>query len=690
MLDSAKKLCKLRDRVLSVDATDRDRFQFLVAFKQHIAIQEHVSGAIAEAGRALQIMRAVKGLKGATVDANIKEYLEGTEAPELATEIAKKMQGLETLAEVNTTTRAINKATVFDMIFEGWINGLLTNPTTHVVNITGSAAALFYSIPERFVAEQLGEGVEHGEASAMLYGMVEGFKDGLRLAHRALKTGEPSDVYVKEPALRSRAITARNLGLDGKQVFGIDVGRAVDFLGEYVVRGQSRVLIAGDELMKAIAYRMELNAQAVRKARAEGLTGDALAEAVERFKRDPDPDMVREAVKFGREMTWTEQLGPAGQSLNRFVKSVPGLRYVAPFRRTPVNIAKFIAKRTPLAFLAGETRAMLQAGGPQRSLALARMALGTLTMLTIAELVSEGVITGGGPADPRMRKLKEDTGWQPYSIKIGDTYYSYSRLDPLGGLIGLGADMAEILGQMEDEDAEDLATAALLSISKNITSKTYLRGFTELINAISDPERYGENYIRRSLASFVPYSSLVRAVERITDPEIRYVDSLMDQYKANIPGFSKDLPPRVNIWGEPVVLEVGWYDLVNPFYHSRAKNAPISEEILKVGAKIGMPAKSIMGVKLEPWEYHRYVTLAGKEARIDGMTLRDALSQLFRSDFYRRLDDGPDGGKAHMIKKVIYQYRRLAREMLLAETPSLRDAVEAAERERQQAMTPNF
>lgn len=695
MLQSAENLAHMRDKVRGLNATDKDRFNFLMAFDQHMGIQEQVSGAVAEAGRTLNALKMIKGVKQSMIDLQIRDWLQGTNGAAQADRLAEMLDGIDRLEGVNTAVRQGHKATLWDMLFEARVNGLLANPTTHVVNLLGSEAAMLYTVPERALAAEIGTamategGVARGEATYMLHGMMEGFKDGLRLAARTFKTGEPSDPMTKLEVNRRRAITSKNLGLENANPYGIPVGKAIDWLAENVVRLSGRGLLAGDELMKATAYRMELNALAMRTARQKGLEGRELALEIERIKRDPADYIARNAQEFSRIMTWTNELGEAGKAMNRAITAVPGLRFVAPFRRTPMNLIKFVAKRTPLAPLARETRAAIQKGGADRDLALAQIGMGTMVMLLAGQLSSEGVITGGGPTNPDMRKFKYDTGWQPYSVKIGNQYFAYSRTDPLGSIVGLSADVAEILNQLDDMSAEDLATASVMAVSKNIMDKTYLRGIAELVEAVQDPDRYGERFVSRFATSFLPGVSGVRAVERLADPEMRYVDGVLDEFKASIPGYSKDLPPRVNMWGEPIAFETAWYDLVNPFYHSSGRKAEVSREILAQDVTIGMPQKIIQGVKLMPWEYHRYVQLAGAEPIIEGTSCHDALKELIKTPEYQRQTSGADGGKAYMLRKTVLAYRAYAREILLAETPALRHAVEAAEREARAALLPN-
>lgn len=71
-------------------------------------------------------------------------------------------------------------------------------------------------------------------------------------------------------------------------------------------------------------------------------------------------------------------------------------------------------------FGASKRPAMLAANA-RRDLALVRMTLGTGLGALVLSLAGEGKITGGGPLDENNWRLKEADGWQPYSIRAGDT-----------------------------------------------------------------------------------------------------------------------------------------------------------------------------------------------------------------------------------------------------------------------------
>ena len=161
------------------------------------------------------------------------------------------------------------------------------------------------------------------------------------------------------------------------------------------------------------------------------------------------------ALGEARYNTFTQPLGPTGQAITNFFNKIPGGRIIVPFMRTPMNIFKYAVERTPGAPLVlSETRENLKAGGIRRDQALARIAFGSSIMGMIWAMAAQGIITGGGggPDEQRKRRL---TGWQPYSIKIGDTYYSYNRLDPLSTIMGFTADLVTA-----DEPAVPAPTSA--------------------------------------------------------------------------------------------------------------------------------------------------------------------------------------------------------------------------------------
>jgi len=677
LVASAENLTKLAKNAKA--GSEEDVLLFRKALSQHTAIQQQVSGLTAEAGRALSSFNIVAESSEGQARA-IKEMLEAGGGLEHSKDIAQKLSELEP-HQMGVFIREADKAKTSDMIYEAWINALLSNPATHTVNVLSNSIVAAWSVGERKIASWIGKGlgaqsIPEGEATAQLKGMVEGAKDGMKLAWHTIKTGDPSDPLQKVEHQAFKSITAENLNLTGTS------GRFADFMGE-AIRTPGRMLTAGDELFKSIGYRMELNSQAYRTAYNEGLRGEDLAERMVSIIKNPPENLHLAAVDAGRYQTFTKELGEAGKAVQTARSKIPGARVIMPFVRTPVNIMKYVGERTPLAPLAPSVREEIIAGGARRDMALAKIATGSTMMAIAADFSLSGDITGAGPTNPQMRNTLRATGWQPYSIKVGDEYISYSRLDPIGAFIGLAADITEISGQSSEADVLDMTTASTLSVAQNVSSKTYLQGVSEFFTVMSsasvDPEANNarmKKWITRLAGTVVP--SGVAQLERTVDPTLRSTYGILDQIKSRIPGYSDDLPPRRNIFGEPIVLSGGiGLDIMSPIYTSSDKKDPVADEIVKQKTMLRMPLKNIQGQDLDAHQYDRYIQLySGKDNKhMNNKPIKTTLKELFRSSAYLNATDGQDGGKSLMIETIFSGYRDAAKQQMLEEFPEIKNDI---------------
>ncbi len=682
LASSASQLVDLA-KAAADNGGDRELLAFRRAMVIHKAIQEQVSGLTAEAGRALQSFKILAATEN-EMTRNVQEMIDAAGGSKISRRMAERLAdaaetGALTRGQLNQVVRKSALSRTSDAMLEVWINGLLSGPQTQVVNVTSNALVALWQVPTRLIASQLPGGgadaVKAGEAKALLYGMMRGYSEGLILAGRALRTGESTDVLAKIDLPQRRAISAEAFNMSGVP------GQAVDLLGE-TVRLPGRFLVAGDELFKSVGYRMELNARAFREAASEGLEGDAMARRMDEIMRNPPEDIRLAAIDAGRYQTFTKPLGEGGQAFQGVVNAVPALRLITPFIRTPVNIMKFVGEGTVLAPLSRNVRAEFAAGGARRQMATAKIAMGSMASAFAADLAGRGLLTGNGPSDPDTRKIWLTTH-QPNSMKIGDEWVAFSRLEPLGAFFGIAADISLIMGQLDEPDRQNLATALVIAVGKNVTSKTYLRGLSEAARVMNEPDRYGERYIQQFAGTLIPTigAQVTRAgLPGIVDgdPVLRDVRSIYDKLCSRVPGCSTSLPPRRNIWGEPIVLGGGiGPDIMSPIYTNKVVDDPVSTEILRLGVSQKMPSRQIMGIELTPQEYDAYSQIAGQSAK-------EELTKLMKRSDYKKASDGPDGLKALAIKKVFQETRAAARGRILKDKKfvDLLDRVEERNLER--------
>ena len=689
---SARNLKEMAQTILAGDgkADAAYHLQFRQAISSHVAIQQSVAGMAADAGRSLNAFRipvdSSMGGKSEVFKSTLEDVMDKFGGEKTVRNLARVIDDAGDLEDISKAASKLHHAKFSDMVLEYWVNGLLSSPATHVVNTTSNAMVAAWSIPERLLSAAIGkarrdpEAMEWQEAVGQLYGLIHGSRDGLRLAWDALRTSEPTDPAMKLEARKYNAITGENVSklTNGTIEANGVAAKGIDYLGEFT-RLSGRFLGAEDEFFKAVGYRMELNALAFRAAKKEGLQGDELGARVHELIENPTEQIHIDAMNMSRVQTFTNNLGDTGQKLQQMSNSQPMLKLLLPFVRTPVNIVKYISHRTLLAPFSKHVWQEVRAGGARKDAALSKVTLGSIVTGVGVGLSFEGSLTGGGPKDPETRRALMLTGWQPYSLKIGDTWHSYNRLDPLGMFLGLSADTAEVMKHASDEDRENIAMVTSLALAKNLTSKTYLRGISETLNAINDPDRYAERYFQRMGATFTPATSLVAQVERYTDPTMREAHTMLEMIQSRTPVLSEKLPPRRDLWGEPVVLQggMGW-DFVSPIYTSLIKEDPVAIEMADQEMGFTMPSRKVdqgkYSTEMTNEEYDDYVVLVGKELKLEHVTddgkyqelnLHDYIGAIMKTQDYKELTDGPDGGKTNMVLGIISDFKTIARAYML-------------------------
>lgn len=654
----------------SVDETDM--FAALKMMDIHSAIQMQFQGAASEAGRALRALQLPIGSTAKQI-ADLQTMLMQQGGPDQVRSLMNAISGIADPKDLNALIRGNFGKRAMDMVVEAWYFALLSGPQTQAVNVTSTALNVLWQIPERALAARIGQlrgsnnSVAVGEATQMFYGMIGAMRDGFRIAGRTFRTGDVPDNLLKTEARVHRAISAKNFGLTGAEgSMGKFMERFTDGVGEFV-RIPSRFLMTEDVFFKTLGRSMQMRALAYRTAVGEGLEGQAMANRMREILKKPDNHMLQEAEEFANSIAFTTPLGQAGRGFQQLTNQVPALKFIIPFTRVPTNLVKWTGRRTPLGLLSKSIRQDIARGGAAGDLALARMTIGSGLAMVMVDQVLKGNATGGGPTDKALARTWRRTH-QPFSIKVGDTWYSYNRSDPFGLLMGVAASYAEVGGQMDDETAAEFTTAIAIATSKSAFNKTWMRGPAEALDALTQPEIYGERFLQNFAGTLlVPTGSA--QIARTIDPVWREVNSLSDAIRARFPGYSKDLPPMRNLWGQPILLEGGLGpDIISPIYKYGQKDRPIDEWLLANKVNVEMPSKTQFDIELTPKEYSEFVEDAGNRLKMPGTNkgLYDTLNAMIGgkhrlSGQWQTATDGPEGGRSIIVRSLIQAFRDLAR-----------------------------
>ena len=713
---SANELDKLFKLVDSGQATDVDKLKLRQQIAFHGLIQKGVKGMQSETARALAVFRIPRDGKNPAVRQVLEEF--GGDAA--LQDMAKSYLTLETRAAKNSLVEKSMMSGVKDVWFSTFINGLLSSPVSHAKNIVGNATFGLYQIPERMIASLYSnmlppgvrswkalvpgteaEKIGFDEALTMAQSLRNGLTEGLQLAAQAWKTNQPNDLMSKIEMQRggqeSMGATLQAMTGQGPDTW---MGKALDYYGTAVTL-PGRALLTEDEFFKGVLYRMELNTQITRRAKTvyrEGVEAgmseaDALAkaeaEAADLFANPPG-DLDQIAMQFAQKGTFTSELPPALANLQK-VFNHPALKVVVPFFKTPANIGLAVVERTPFAPLSSQWREEVAKGGVYRDMALAKVTLGSGILATFAAASAEGQITGRGPARKADREALMRTGWQPYSIKVGDSWYSYTGLEPMSALLAIAADYAEYAQHEPDADKiEEVFLGATYGLYEYLKEQPYLQGIAEISRLIGS-NQMGEvdgkkivDGLTKMAGGFViggspagAYSSLVASIERLGNPNasdtratpdlpmgVRGFVEAFNRYKSRLPYFNESLPTQLNLWGDEIKQGQGRvYEMVLPTRVTRDQFSEVDDLLVRMGSPVGMPERKIQGVEMDGEQYNRLLTIYGKE-----LGAKEALLSVMTGPGFDMLslDD-----QQKMTQRVHSQYMDLARNQLLTEFPEL-------------------
>ena len=411
-----------------------------------------------------------------------------------------------------------------------------------------------------------------------------------------------------------------------------------------------------------------------------------------------------------------------GQDVQDFVGKHSAARVVAPFIRTPVNLVSFPMRRVWLpdpimqrmvdnpdgwfSKMHLKYKADMLSGDPRRqAMAYGRLRTGGMMYASMAMLAATGTVTGGGPKDPSKRNQWLAAGARPYSVKVGDKYISYARLDPFATVLGLAADYTYMTkeairtGEYNENAWYTIASSFIFALGDNIASKTYLQGLSDFLSVLTDPSKGGafERWMTRHTKSYMP-----KAVSQFThltgDGSMRKPRTFMEAMKSQIPFAANSVDPLRNLLGQPIKYAddgVFWRGLnvVNPFLIKTTSKNNVLETLAGMDYAFSLPSHQLGGRKeldlrtfrnkegrtAWDWFQERVGTIRDKE----GYTLEDRLESLFSAPYFLELTkqaneeqwrgSGPDANdlRVTLTKIILQEYRAAARAELPVEFPEI-------------------
>jgi len=628
-----------------------------------------------------------------------------------------------------------------------YINSLLSGVFTQAINIkSGVYEALIRPL------EQIAGGALRADSKAIQLGFAQykglmmHFGEVVEMTRLALKQGDA----ILDPLSRTqdnleivggkaiRPISGANLGVEGA------AGTAIDWVGK-VIEFPSRLLMTGDEFLKQSNYRARLFSNAVDNTMTRGLDIQSKAgrENIDKIFKEgftkngaaniKESSINQNALQYAREATYTNDLMGGsylniGSHIQTFLNAAPIFRFLAPFIRTPTNLWRHMSNRIPgLGAFTKQNRMMWNSGDRRaRAEVLGRQLLGTSVVMYGLHLATEDVedkngkrypkITGNGPSNFQVKKTWLSLGWQPYSIaQVKDdgtvTYKQYNRMDPRFMVLGFVADIKENIANINDQEKEEMLTAGIMTIMRNASNKTYLRGITDAMSLIGSPtEKKFEQFFGGVVGNLIPYASLRnQGIPGILEPETDAFEtrSFLDKILERSGLGEKYLEPRRDIiTGEPIEKTpsslyfnpdgvVSFSSFVQgPSLVGRqidVKDNPVAYEIARLRIALTPPQK-IKGRTVDLTEFKKdnqsaydYLMENTGKVKINGRTFQEEVINQMDSTFYKNRQEGDvnfDGGKEMVIKKVFKAYKDAAYAQMIKNYPEVKDAIIKAQKQK--------
>jgi hypothetical protein len=565
------------------------------------------------------------------------------------------------------------------MVLEYWINGLISGPATHTTYSVGNAIlALWRAGPETAAAalsnkvfETLGReasGITAGEVPAQLYGLLKGTRDGIVAAWEAAKTGRTSMLPGELENMTAKQVNQSLLVNPKTAIPNFTVAGVPVPIGT-LARIPSRGVAVIHSFFRMLNYEREMAALAYRQAAMEGLEGDAFHQRIGEVTTNPTEELMQQARASATDLTLMGHGGELTRALSRMTNAkflgFQWLKFIDPFVHISSNvIEQAVLQRTPVGILAPEIRANLTGknGAVARDMAIARMAAGSALGVAVGSLAAEGLVNGSGPSDPHQAALYTMVNGPPHSVRVGDTWYDIHRLGPLGMVVGITADLYELGHKIGEEDAASIAHSLVHAFTQNILDESFMRGPSDLIRALTDPDRYGKSWVRNFVASFTPYSVGLSQVARAIDPYSRQARTTLDAVRAKVPWLSETLLPRRDIFGEPIPNKsaLGVPGL-SAIYEQKVNNDPVAKALLDNGIFPAMPQRKIRGIDLTDQQYDDFTRIAGRTAKM-------RLNAIVGMPGFKQM---PQGTKVELMRTAIEGARETARSLILMQNPAI-------------------
>lgn len=376
-----------------------------------------------------------------------------------------------------------------DVLFEYWRSmGIMSGVSTQTANIAGSWVKAFTDTLTWVVEATMnptGKRLDDASWGELKY-ILAGLPGLTKKAKENLKS-----------TFRNEMSAFGLLHGGERQVRDATPMRAISGKAGKIVRLPFRIAAAMDDWNKTVRGELIVGGFAYRLGKQEGLSGADLTKFIAEQTSNPMSKAWQMAVQSAEKGTLSDRGGKLTSKIDsaaRIVRddmrkaaweanpligiSLEPIRYLMPFVQTPVRSLARGLEGTPVElpntlFKAGKNlaqgKSLLEGQGNRAARQAVAATLTTVLVMSLWDAV--------GDSDDEETWITGSDDKHPYSIRIGDRWVSYARLDPLATTIGL---LLDTIKGFKSGDAAKAASAPALSLVNMTKEKTMLEGIGDV------------------------------------------------------------------------------------------------------------------------------------------------------------------------------------------------------------------
>ena len=679
-------------RAYAASRSEEDRIKLRRRIEEWAMAVKALNGLKAEAGRSLEackIMYKAEKLGPEERKAKIARMLYDLEKEGGAVITDEELEQLVLTPDTDTTamyrilTQAVARRAKIGSRAHVWLySSMLSSVMAHASNIYHNTFVLTL---ERALVRPVATAVD--TVASALTGRERSTYWTPALTSAARQSAAVETVKQLGDALRAAEYTAR-YGFLREQVERLDMPHGAREFADITIKGKQfthplnyplRALAAEDAFFRSLAANLRMNELLTTKAIAElkrsgkPFTQNDVAALVSEYKANLDmhPDVLEKSASYVDRILQTRR-GDLLRKLNTVIGHevswlggfAPG-KLILPFVTVPVNLAATAIEFTPAGGIKALATGTDVMGRPlsksEQMEAVARSIVGTTVFLVAHTLAQSGALEAEGEPPDRegVRDLKYAEGIRPWSVRIGDRWYSSEVFGPFAALINAAIATAQrtrppkisVTGEVEPQ--RGVFEQALRGFIRSSLEMSFLQGLDTTLKILSEaadvvgrrPSAM-ERLLAANASTLVPYGGLLRNIANATDPWRRETRSypedttmqrILRRVATGIPGVRQLQPVALDALGRPVRQRpTGWAAFARMAGWPAAEEDPVARELIRLnvapaplsgqyvknGVTYTLPAPKIRALQAE---------FGGK--------LRSVLEQTMQGDTYRNASD---------------------------------------------------